>query len=383
MNNMSFSYTVISFNEERTIKRCLTAIQNNLNINDEVIVVDTGSHDKTLEIIKSNFPKVRLLHYNWIDDFADARNFAISVAKKDWIYFVDCDEVIPQNSSKLIQNHIKKIEKISNRPFVLAPKIINTNCYIDYNSGRIFPNNSCFKYFGFVHEYPIYNNNINCTNYDLIMIKDVVIHHDGYDSEVMKEKKKCERNSLLEKKMLRILPNNIRYNYLYYRDSIDLISNKEYIAGMKRTFEMDKKNKFAIFAAFDLIAFYIKKKKFQEADYLIEKVAESVEDPKFNVMKWQLVYLSSVCEYNKLLINGEKIVKTLLSVMNNHKSELDEVYLDGANYVDLAGLVLLSMGDIEKALKMNKKLRKNGYKGQLFEKIMKIEKNIREYSYEK
>lgn len=383
MDEICFSYTIISFNEKRTIKRCLTAIQENLNINDEVLVIDTGSNDGTVEIIETNFPKVRLVHHNWNNDFADARNFAMSVAKKDWIFFVDCDEVIPKNSGRLIRNHIKKLKKITNRPFVLITKIVNSNSYIDSNSGRILPNNSGFRFFGLVHEFPIYDNNIQCTNYDLIMVKDVLIYHDGYEPAIMKAKNKFERNSNLEKKMLKILPNNIRYNYLYYRDSIDLISDKEYIEGMKRTFEMNTKDKFAIFAAFDLITFYIKEKKFEKADEYIEKVSQSVEEPKYNIMKWQLVYLSSVCEFNKLLIKEDKIVKTLLSVMNNHKSELNEVYLNEANYVDLTGLILLSMGNIKEALKMEERLKKSNYEGQLSPKLIKLEKSLKEYFYEK
>lgn len=82
----NFSVIIICKNEERVIKRCIESIQKNLKNNDEIIVVDTGSTDNTIKII-SSIENVKLFNYEWKDDFADARNFGISKAKKDWIFY--------------------------------------------------------------------------------------------------------------------------------------------------------------------------------------------------------------------------------------------------------------------------------------------------------
>ncbi len=89
----NFSVIIICKNEERVIKRCIESIQKNLKNNDEIIVVDTGSTDNTIKII-SSIENVKLFNYEWKDDFADARNFGISKAKKDWIFFIDSDEIM-------------------------------------------------------------------------------------------------------------------------------------------------------------------------------------------------------------------------------------------------------------------------------------------------
>ena len=76
-------------NEEKFLRRCLDCV---VNLMDEIIIVDTGSTDKTKEIAAEYTDKI--YDYKWCDDFADARNFAFSKATMDYIYSCDADEVI-------------------------------------------------------------------------------------------------------------------------------------------------------------------------------------------------------------------------------------------------------------------------------------------------
>ena len=66
---------------------------------EEMIIVDTGSTDRTMEIAKS-YPKVKLYEFAWIDDFAAARNFAFSKATQEYIYSADADEVLDEENRK-------------------------------------------------------------------------------------------------------------------------------------------------------------------------------------------------------------------------------------------------------------------------------------------
>ena len=68
-------------------------LENISDVADEIIVVDTGSKDKTRKIAKGH-PKVSLFHHAWSDNFSTARNISLSHATGDWILVLDADERI-------------------------------------------------------------------------------------------------------------------------------------------------------------------------------------------------------------------------------------------------------------------------------------------------
>ena len=76
-------------NEEKVLKRCLNCVK---DIVDEIIIVDTGSTDKTKEIARKYTDKV--LDFKWVNDFSKARNYSFSKATKDYILWLDADDVI-------------------------------------------------------------------------------------------------------------------------------------------------------------------------------------------------------------------------------------------------------------------------------------------------
>ena len=99
----TFSLCMIVKDEEEVLSRCLNSL---CDIMDEIIIVDTGSTDRTKEIAKKYTDKV--FDYKWCNDFADARNFAASKAVGDYIYTADADEYLDnENKEKLRQ--LKKI----------------------------------------------------------------------------------------------------------------------------------------------------------------------------------------------------------------------------------------------------------------------------------
>ncbi len=92
------SAVVLTHNEEKNIKACLES----LNFCSEIIVVDDGSTDKTLNIAKQFGAKI---YKRPLDgDFAAQRNFGLAQAKGDWVLFIDADEQVPQDlSSEIIE----------------------------------------------------------------------------------------------------------------------------------------------------------------------------------------------------------------------------------------------------------------------------------------
>lgn len=90
---IEISLCMIVKNEERVLDRCLTSIA---DLMDEIIIVDTGSTDRTKEIARNYTDKI--YDFEWIDDFSAARNFAFSKATKEYIYSADADEVLDEEN---------------------------------------------------------------------------------------------------------------------------------------------------------------------------------------------------------------------------------------------------------------------------------------------
>ncbi len=85
----TISLCMIVKNEEAVLERCLASIA---DLMDEIIIIDTGSTDRTKEIAARYTDKI--YDYVWINDFSDARNFSFSKATMDYIYTADADEVL-------------------------------------------------------------------------------------------------------------------------------------------------------------------------------------------------------------------------------------------------------------------------------------------------
>lgn len=92
---ISISLCMIVKNEEKILARCLDSIH---DLVEEIIIVDTGSTDRTKEIASTYTEKI--YDFEWIDDFAAARNFSFQFATKDYIYVADADEVIDEENRK-------------------------------------------------------------------------------------------------------------------------------------------------------------------------------------------------------------------------------------------------------------------------------------------
>lgn len=96
---VTVSLCMIVKNEEEVLKRCLDSVK---PIVDEIIIVDTGSNDQTIDIARQYSDHV--FSFPWNDDFSSARNFAFSKATMDYTFWLDADDIIePANQAKLLQ----------------------------------------------------------------------------------------------------------------------------------------------------------------------------------------------------------------------------------------------------------------------------------------
>lgn len=89
------SLCMIVKNEEKVIGRCLDSIS---DIVDEIIIVDTGSTDKTKSIVSQYTDKI--YDFEWVNDFAKARNYSFSKATKEYVFWLDADDVVLEEDRK-------------------------------------------------------------------------------------------------------------------------------------------------------------------------------------------------------------------------------------------------------------------------------------------
>lgn len=215
-------------NEEKNLDRCLSSLENlRKNVNCELIIVDTGSDDKTVEIAKKYTNKIYF--HEWNNNFSEMRNRTISYAKGDWILIIDADEELKEDLG-IIQffTNIEKFKEV-NTLVIKSKDIIGFGCennYNEYTSPRLFKNDGEFKYIGSVHNQPIYKEPI-------LFLQSVTLIHYGYDSEDVKLMEyKFNRTAELLKKELAKDPQNIYYLYQLsssyrmhkdYKESLDEI----------------------------------------------------------------------------------------------------------------------------------------------------------------
>lgn len=168
------SLVMIVKNEEKHLSRCLESAK---DIVDEIVLVDTGSTDKTKEIALSFGAKV--YDFKWINDFSAARNYSIQKSSGDWNLILDADEYIMNDCRQEIRdfinnnNAIGRIKRIDS--FVRDGELQYSKTFIS----RLAPKSVFYK--GKIHEQldsPLPRKNIN-----------VEVGHDGY-----LETDKSERN---------------------------------------------------------------------------------------------------------------------------------------------------------------------------------------------
>jgi glycosyltransferase involved in cell wall biosynthesis len=96
---------ILTKNEERRIENCLK----HLNWVDEIIIIDSYSTDKTLEICRRFTDNI--YQREWPQSFSDQRNYGDSLASNKWIFSIDADEIVPDELKKEIINRFKKMDE--------------------------------------------------------------------------------------------------------------------------------------------------------------------------------------------------------------------------------------------------------------------------------
>ena len=139
----TLSLCMIVRDEENFLEQCLDSVKDFV---DEIVIVDTGSKDKTKEIAKRFTGKV--YDFEWCDDFSKAKNEALKHAAKDWILSLDADETINEGDFEKIRQAITSDAKAFRLNIVNLTKKGNKV----FKLIRLFRNNEGFCFKNRVHE---------------------------------------------------------------------------------------------------------------------------------------------------------------------------------------------------------------------------------------
>lgn len=151
---MKLSVIIIARNEEKMIKDCLKSVK----WADEVILVDTGSTDKTPQIAKKYRAKVINIPFKKLE-FARWRNVGLKAAKGDWVLYVDADERVTPGLRKEVQDVIGDTQyvafKIPRRNFYLGKEVRYGGAWPNYVK-RLFLKKNLRRWERELHEDPVF-----------------------------------------------------------------------------------------------------------------------------------------------------------------------------------------------------------------------------------
>lgn len=187
--NKLLSLCMIVKNEEDALATCLDSVR---GLADEIVIVDTGSTDRTLSIAAQYTDCI--FHFEWTGNFAEARNEALRKATGRWILVLDADEYVEDNDGK---HKLRTFLESANPRSPIGYYVPILNYVGERNAGkvsestmvRLFPNDSHIRYARPIHEQLVHDT----VELELIAYP-LTIHHTGYTADTIMAKNKSQRN---------------------------------------------------------------------------------------------------------------------------------------------------------------------------------------------
>jgi tetratricopeptide (TPR) repeat protein len=187
-DGLRLSLCMIVRDEQELLPRCLRAVA---EVVDEIVVVDTGSTDATIEIARSF--GARVIEREWSGSFAEARNVSFDAARGDWLMYLDADEVLVREDAALLRS-------LSGRTWREAFYLSETSFTGELDGGtavahdalRVFRNRPEYRFEGRLHEQIAHR----LPGYlsERIEVTDVRLEHYGYLGAVRDGRAKARRN---------------------------------------------------------------------------------------------------------------------------------------------------------------------------------------------
>ena len=197
------SFCAIALNEEKSLPQCLLSVK---DLVDEIILLDTGSSDRTVEVARSLGAKVNL--FQWCNDFAVARNEALKYVTGEWVLILDADEILTteiaseiklaiEQENNLVINLIRQEVGAVQSPYSLVSRLFRRHRAIEFNR----------PYHASIDdsvEAILKKEN----RWQIVDLPDVAILHYGYRPEAIASANKLERAKMAMERFLAEHPND-------------------------------------------------------------------------------------------------------------------------------------------------------------------------------
>jgi len=223
---LKISLCMIVKNEESCLGRCLKSVREYV---DEIVIVDTGSTDKTVEIAESYGAKI--YHHPWENDFSKHRNQSLSYATGDWIFQLDADEELFAEDGPNLKRVVKS-GKADYYQCMFYDMKKDGSVHGVFNLIRLFRNGMGMSYTRKVH------NQLCCVGTGAY--SSLRIRHYGYDLSREKMEAKHTRTTTLLEEMIAMNPEDIynRYqlaaSYSMHKDYDKAVEHGEFALKMRR-----------------------------------------------------------------------------------------------------------------------------------------------------
>lgn len=195
--------------EEANLPRCLDSIK---GFADEIVICDTGSTDRTIEIARGYTDKIFI--DPWREDFSYHRNKVMKAATKPWLMIIDADEKLVIRDGMFFKRFLGGLEDDFTAVAVPLHDIRGGQIKMSFSSGRFFRNGTV-KYMNTVHNKPVIKGQATASDA-------VVINHYGYDLTPEQYAKKQRRLEAMLSKFVREHPDDPDiYMYLSQFSSVE------------------------------------------------------------------------------------------------------------------------------------------------------------------
>jgi tetratricopeptide (TPR) repeat protein len=351
-NRATISACMIVKDEEELLANCLESIRSWVA---EIIVVDTGSTDRTVEIAQSYGAKI--YYEPWQGDFSKPRNLSLSKASCDWIFIIDADEeFVPEDIPLLRQvTAQEKFRLISITVYNVNRESGEFTSFLP--SYRLFRREAGFYYDGIVHNQLRYGEN------EPALRAGIRLKHYGYGLSPEKMKKKIARSKELLEKQLQERPNDAHTHFNYAQllrgsgenlppEVCDLIIEHAGRAIALTDQKASGQLNTHLMAHHQLITTYLYMKRYDEAERLchhVLKIKPDYLDP--------ILSLGHIYSHMKQLDKAEEYFNKYLETQANYNESEETtnfilLYVR-ARHVAYYGLALIAhfRGEIERAEK--------------------------------